>query len=125
MYAIRSYYDIIVSTEHVNKNGEILVFNKDQLDLSYRHSIFNNGEYFITKAVFSLKKGNKAEIRKRMDELMLRRKEKQPLEFPSAGSTFKRPQGNFASLLIDQCGLKGLSVGDAEVSTKHCGFVIV
>ncbi len=116
--------DVIVNAEYVKKDGGIGIFEKDELDLSYRHSIFQSGEYVITKAVFKLEKGEPAVIRARMDELMKRRKDKQPLEFPSAGSTFKRPDGTFASLLIEQCGLKGLSVGGAEVSTKHSGFVI-
>ncbi len=116
--------DIILSTQQLDKNGESSAFNKDQLDLGYRHSVFSGGDYLITKAVFRLKKGDKMAIRERMDHLMFRRKDKQPLEFPSAGSTFKRPEGSFASLLIEQCGLKGMHVGDAEVSKKHSGFVI-
>jgi len=116
--------DVIISTEQVDKSGLLSSFNKDELELSYRHSIFNNEEYLITKAVFKLKKGDKNAIRERMDYLMFRRKDKQPLEYASAGSTFMRPEGSFASLLIEQCGLKGLHVGDAEVSTKHSGFVI-
>ena len=73
---------------------------------------------------FSLEKGEKSEIKSKMDELLQKRKDKQPLEFPSAGSTFKRPEGSYASLLIEQCGLKGMSAGDAQVSEKHSGFVI-
>ena len=116
--------DIIVSAQGIDSNGNIKEFKKDDLKLSYRHSIFTDESYMITKAVFRLKKGDKTAIRARMDELMGRRKSKQPLEFASAGSTFKRPEGSYASLLIEQCGLKGFHVGDAEVSTKHSGFVI-
>ncbi len=116
--------DIIISAQAIDKKGNVIEFEKDQLDLSYRHSVFSNNEYIITKAVFGLQKGDKEEIRSKMDELMSKRKNKQPLDYPSAGSTFKRPEGSYASLLIEQCGLKGLSVGGAEVSTKHSGFVI-
>lgn len=116
--------DVVYSTEQVDKNGEISVFTKDQLELSYRHSVFSGNDYLITKAVFKLQKGDKQKIKARMDELMFRRKDKQPLEYASAGSTFKRPDGTYAALLIEQCGLKGLKVGDAEVSTKHSGFII-
>lgn len=116
--------DIIVSATGIDKTGKIINFNKEQLDMSYRHSVFTNGDYMITKAVFRLEKGEKQKIRARMDELLQRRKDKQPLEYASAGSTFKRPEGSYASLLIEQCGLKGLNVGDAEVSTKHSGFII-
>jgi len=116
--------DVIISTEQLDKNGEISTFQKNELDLSYRHSVFNSGDFLITKAVFRLKKGDKTAIRERMDYLLFRRKDKQPLEYASAGSTFMRPEGNYASLLIEQCGLKGLNVGDAEVSTKHSGFIV-
>ncbi|MFA5658373.1 MAG: UDP-N-acetylmuramate dehydrogenase, partial [Oscillospiraceae bacterium] len=116
--------DIILSAEYSDKDGKISVFQKNELDLSYRNSVFQCGEYVITKSLFKLEKGEPEKIRQRMDELLQRRKEKQPLEFPSAGSTFKRPDGAFAALLIEQCGLKGLSVGGAQVSTKHSGFVI-
>lgn len=116
--------DIIVSAECINKTGEVKKFEKENLDLCYRHSAFSDSENLITKVVFKLQKGEKEKIRARMDELMFRRKDKQPLEYASAGSTFKRPEGSFAALLIEQCGLKGMSVGDAEVSTKHSGFII-
>ncbi len=116
--------DIIFSASCVNDKGDVLSFNKDELELGYRHSVFSNNGYLITKASFRLHKGDKQKIRARMDELMGRRKDKQPLEYGSAGSTFKRPEGSYASLLIEQCGLKGLHVGDAEVSTKHSGFII-
>ena len=97
---------------------------KNELDFSYRHSRFTESGEIILAAVIKLEKGDKTQIKAQMDELMERRRSKQPLEYPSAGSTFKRPEGSYASLLIDQCGLKGVHVGDAEVSTKHSGFVI-
>ena len=83
-----------------------------------------NGECCIVSARFGLIPGDKAEIRQKMETLMQARLQKQPLEYPSAGSTFKRPTGYYAAALIEQCGLKGLSVGGAQVSTKHCGFII-
>ena len=104
--------------------GEIRRFSPDELELSYRRSVFVNGGYVILSAGFRLEKGNREDIKARMDELMSRRKEKQPLEYPSAGSFFKRPEGSFAGLLIEQCGLKGYRSGGAQVSEKHSGFVI-
>ena len=96
-----------------------------ELRLSYRHSLFTEQpEASVLRARFRLQPGEGAAIRARMDELMERRKASQPLEFPSAGSTFKRPAGHFAGRLIEDCGLKGARVGGAEVSTKHAGFVI-
>ncbi|MBQ7046495.1 MAG: UDP-N-acetylmuramate dehydrogenase [Oscillospiraceae bacterium] len=115
----------IIASAHYLENGEIHEIKAEDMDLSYRHSVFaENTDRIITDMVFRLKKGDKSEIKARMDDFMERRRSKQPLEYPSAGSTFKRPEGSFASLLIDQCGLKGMSVGDAQVSEKHSGFVI-
>lgn len=116
--------DVIVSAEAFSKAGEKQYFSKEQLGLSYRHSAFMENGCVITKAVFRLKKGEKTEIKARMNELMQKRKDKQPLEYPSAGSAFKRPEGAYAAQLIEQCGLKGFSVGGAEVSEKHSGFII-
>ena len=116
--------DVILYTEHIDKNGERGVFEGDALEMSYRHSVYSSKKYIITSAVFRLKKGNKAEIKAKMDELLGKRFDKQPMDKPSAGSTFKRPEGAFASALIDQCGLKGFTVGGAQVSEKHAGFVI-
>ncbi len=96
----------------------------DQFDFSYRHSAFSDGSRMILRVQMKLQNGDPSVIRARMEDLMERRKSKQPLEWPSAGSTFKRPQGYFAAALIDQCGLKGLSVGGAQVSEKHAGFVV-
>lgn len=97
----------------------------DELKLSYRHSIFTEEpEAIVLRAKLRLQPDDGAAIKARMDELMEKRKASQPLEFPSAGSTFKRPEGNFAGTLIEQCGLKGTRVGGAEVSRKHAGFLI-
>ena len=116
--------DLIVSATALSTDGLIYEIDNEAMELSYRKSAFMDNNDLILYAEFKLEKGNPAEIKEKMDELMEKRRSKQPLEYPSAGSTFKRPEGSFASLLIDQCGLKGLSVGDAEVSTKHSGFVI-
>ncbi|MDP4118555.1 MAG: UDP-N-acetylmuramate dehydrogenase [Bacillota bacterium] len=105
-------------------NDKIEVFLTEKCDFKYRHSIFSDGGYIILSVEFELKNGNENEIRAQMKELAMRRREKQPLEYPSAGSTFKRPEGNFAGTLIQQAGLKGYSVGGAQVSEKHAGFVI-
>ena len=97
----------------------------EEMQLSYRHSVFaENPDWIITKVVFALQKGDPAAIKARMDEISAARVDKQPLDLPSAGSTFKRPEGYFAAKLIEDCGLKGRSVGGAMVSTKHSGFVV-
>ena len=95
-----------------------------ELALSYRHSYFSDHDGVVLGATLRLHKGNEMEIRAQMEDLIKRRRDKQPLEYPSAGSTFKRPEGYFAGALIEQCGLKGASVGGAQVSEKHAGFVI-
>ena len=94
------------------------------MDLSYRHSAFSDSNKIIVSALFRLEKGSKTEIENKMSDLMGRRKDKQPIEYPSAGSTFKRPAGYFAGKLIEDCGLRGKSIGGAQVSEKHCGFII-
>lgn len=116
--------DVLFSCEHIYPDGSKGKFSKEELDLSYRHSIYNDSNLFILSLTVKLNKGNPDEIKSKMDELMFRRKDKQPLEYPSAGSTFKRPEGYFAAALIEECGLKGYSVGGAQVSEKHSGFVI-
>lgn len=116
--------DIIFSASHIDDTGEIITLPADKLDLSYRHSFYSDKEYLIVSAVFKLEKGDKTAIKEKMDTLLNKRKDKQPLEFPSAGSTFKRPTGYFAGALIEENGLKGYSVGGAQVSEKHAGFVI-
>ena len=104
--------------------GRTSVISAGDCDFSYRHSAFSDGRRLILEAGFSLQSGDREAIRERMAELSRKRREKQPLEYPSAGSTFKRPEGHFAAALIEQCGLKGLTVGGAQVSPKHAGFVV-
>lgn len=116
--------DVVVSAEYIDEDFNIKTIDVKDMELSYRHSFFAGRKCVITSAVFELESGNPDEIKAAMNECMHRRSSKQPLEFPSAGSTFKRPEGSYASLLIDQCGLKGLSCGGAMVSEKHSGFVI-
>lgn len=116
--------DVLFSVNHIDKNGNIGELIKEELDLSYRHSAYTDNGYTILSAILKLKKADKAEIKKSMDDKLRRRKEKQPLEYGSAGSTFKRPAGYFAGALIEQSGLKGYTVGGAQVSEKHAGFVI-
>lgn len=116
--------DVLVSCTHLDKNGEKGFFCGDELDLSYRHSVYSGSDLIITSLTLKLQKGNKSEIESKMNKLMGRRKDKQPLEYPSAGSVFKRPEGYFAGALIEQSGLKGVSVGGAMVSEKHAGFII-
>lgn len=105
-------------------SGEVEQWEAQRCQFRYRHSAFSDGEHLVLWAKMKLKPGNQEEIRNRMRELAAKRREKQPLEYPSAGSTFKRPEGHFAAALIDQCGLKGLRVGGAMVSPKHAGFVV-
>ncbi len=114
---------VVESAESV-ADGKNVKRNNDELNLSYRHSVYSGSDEIITGVTFALSKGDIAEIGDRMETLMNKRKTSQPLDYPSAGSTFKRPEGYFAAALIDECGLKGLSVGGAEVSRKHAGFVI-
>lgn len=116
--------DVLLSVRVLTKEGTIKELSKEELHLSYRHSCIPKEEYLVLSAELCLQKGNAEEILKRMEELLLKRREKQPLEYPSAGSTFKRPEGYFAGKLIEEAGLRGYRIGDAEVSEKHCGFVI-
>ena len=104
--------------------GDIKEIPLEKMELSYRHSFFSERNLCITSVKMKLAKGEREKIKDRMDTLMERRKDKQPLEYPSAGSTFKRPEGDFAARLIEVCGLKGTACGGAEVSTKHSGFII-
>ena len=115
---------VISQVRALDSRGQVRELAGDACDFSYRHSRFSAGGWLILSATVELAPGDPAAIRGRMEELMARRKEKQPLEYPSAGSTFKRPEGHFAAALIEGCGLKGLTVGGAQVSEKHAGFVI-
>lgn len=116
--------DVVKYCTAVNRHGELEKLTNAQLDLSYRHSSIMQTGGVVCDAVFELQKGDKAQIESKMNELMGRRRDKQPLEFASAGSTFKRPEGFFAGKLIQDSGLRGFTVGGAQVSEKHCGFVI-
>ncbi len=116
--------DILVSCDHILPDGSKHSYFGNELNLSYRHSAYSDNDLFILTLTLKLKKGDPTEIKAKMDELMAKRKDKQPLEYPSAGSTFKRPEGYFAAALLDECGLKGFTIGGAKVSEKHAGFVI-
>lgn len=116
--------DVLVSAKVLTEEGEILELRGEELELGYRTSIVAKKGYIVLEAVIQLEKGDKEAVRARMDELKVQRVTKQPLEYPSAGSTFKRPTGYFAGKLIDDAGLRGFQVGGAQVSEKHCGFVI-
>jgi UDP-N-acetylmuramate dehydrogenase len=115
---------VVVAVSGVCPDGSIKRFLHSELAFGYRHSIFQNNGCIIGEVELKLQKQEKPDIAKKMDEYTMRRETKQPLEMPSAGSTFKRPPGNFAGTLIEQAGLKGLQVGGAQVSMKHAGFVI-
>ena len=116
--------DILVSATVCDTEGNIITIPMNELKLAYRYSIIEEKQYTVLSAVFKLQKGNKEDIKFTMSELAKKRREKQPLELPSAGSTFKRPEGYFAGKLIEDSGLRGYTVGGAQVSEKHCGFVV-
>ena len=116
--------DVIVRATVLTPEGEMLQLSAEELELSYRHSCIPEHGYIVLEAEFALAQGDEAQIRATMEDFKGRRIDKQPLEYPSAGSTFKRPEGYFAGKLIQDAGLRGYRVGGAEVSEKHCGFVI-
>ena len=116
--------DCIVSARVMDSEGRITELSKEELKLGYRTSVIQGTDLIVLDAVFSFEQGSKEAILDEIEELNRRRREKQPLEYPSAGSTFKRPEGYFAGKLIMDAGLAGYRVGDAEISTKHCGFAI-
>ncbi len=115
---------VVTSVSGVLRDGSFLTMNREELDFRYRHSAIGGLRLTVTEVTMELEEGNPEEIRARMAELNARRAEKQPLDVPSAGSTFRRPEGRYAAALIDQCGLKGYTVGGAKVSTKHAGFLV-
>lgn len=116
--------DVLTEITHLTPDMRIETIPADQAQLSYRHSIYKDNGCIILSAKLKLKPDTQENIKARMDDFLGRRKDKQPLEYPSAGSTFKRPDGYFAGALIEQCKLKGKSIGGAQVSEKHAGFVI-
>ncbi len=116
--------DVVTKVNHLDRKGNIGSYSGDELDFSYRHSAYSDSDLIITSVIVKLEKGDKAEIEAHMTDVMSRRVEKQPLEYPSAGSVFKRPEGYFAGALIEQSGLKGKRIGGAMVSEKHAGFII-
>ena len=116
--------DVLVNVVVLTQDGDFLTIPVEELELGYRTSVIAKKNYVVLEATIKLTKGDKEAIKARMDELKVQRTTKQPLEYPSAGSTFKRPVGHFAGKLIQDAGLRGFQVGGAQVSEKHCGFVI-
>lgn len=116
--------DVLVEVTVMDAEGKIFAISAEKLELGYRTSVIKKAGYIVLEAKIRLKEGDQEAIRERMKELTIQRTTKQPLEYPSAGSTFKRPEGYFAGKLIDDAGLRGYKVGGAMVSEKHCGFVI-
>ena len=116
--------DINISTICMDYDGKIFELSNKEQEFEYRSSIFNKKDYIILETKLKLEYGKKEAIKKKMDEYLSSRKEKQPIEYPSAGSTFKRQEGVITAKLIDECGLKGFKIGGAKVSEKHAGFII-
>ena len=115
---------VVETVEIIDVTGQTQVLSCDEMEFGYRTSILKREPYIVTKVTYKLEKGDKDVIKAKMDDLAGKRRDKQPLEFPSAGSTFKRPEGHFAGKLIMDAGLRGYQVGGARVSDKHCGFVV-
>ena len=115
---------VVVQVDGIYPDGKTVSLTKEEMGFGYRRSVVKELNFVVTEVTFELQEGDPAAIRVRMSELNAKRAEKQPLDVPSAGSTFKRPEGYYAAALIDQCGLKGYSVGDAMVSMKHAGFLV-
>ena len=115
---------VVTEVQVLNKDGEFLTLDNETMEFGYRRSTIRRQPFIVTEVTLALTPGRQEDIRAKMEELAARRREKQPLEFPSAGSTFKRPEGHFAGELIMNAGLRGFQIGGARVSDKHCGFVI-
>ena len=115
---------IVKEVNVMDQAGNILTLNNETMEFGYRSSVIRNRPFIVLSAVLELEEGDKEEIKRKMKELAERRREKQPLEYASAGSTFKRPEGYFAGKLIMEAGLRGFSIGGAKVSDKHCGFIV-
>ena len=117
--------DIIVCAKVLDREtGKVFILEKDELDLGYRHSVIMEKDYIVIEVILELDHGKREDIKQEMEKCTAMRKEKQPIEYPSAGSTFKRPEGYFAGKLVQDAGLAGYTVGGACVSEKHCGFII-
>ncbi len=116
--------DVLVEVTVMDAEGKIFAISAEKLELGYRTSVIKKAGYIVLEAKIRLKEGDQEAIRERMKELTIQRTTKQPLEYPSAGSTFKRPEGYFAGKLVMDSGLRGYQVGGARISEKHCGFVI-
>ena len=116
--------DIVKEVVLLDKDGTVVTKAGAEMDFSYRHSLCSGGDFIVLSATFLLVPGKREEIQEKIDDLSRRREEKQPLEYPSCGSTFKRPEGYFAGKLITDAGLKGFQLGGAQVSEKHAGFII-
>lgn len=119
-----SLSQVVTQVNVVNIDGECMELENQSMEFGYRTSTIRNSRFTVTEVIMQLERGDREQIRARMDELALKRREKQPLEYPSAGSTFKRPQGYFAGKLIMDAGLRGFRIGGAKVSDKHCGFIV-
>ena len=115
---------VVTQVTVVNEDGETMELDNETMEFGYRNSVIRHSTFIVTEVVFSLEHGDREAIQARMEELAARRREKQPLEYPSAGSTFKRPEGYFAGKLIMEAGFRGFQTGGARVSDKHCGFII-
>lgn len=120
----RSIDELVISCDVINEDNKIVTINKKDLDFTYRHSNIEEKGYIVTKVALRLTEGNKNDILNRMNQVKTFRTQRQPLEYPSAGSVFKRPENSYASLLIEESGLKGEKVGDCQISEKHSGFII-
>ena len=120
----KEFKDIVISTKCMDRNGDIFELSNEEQKFTYRHSVFFENEYIILETKLKLQKGDMIKIKEKMDEYISIRKEKQPLEYPSAGSTFKRGKDFITSKLIDEAGLKGYTIGGAQISEKHAGFII-
>ncbi len=115
---------VVTQVDVVNSQGEVMELGNATMEFGYRTSTIRNNPFIVTEVTFRLQQGDRELIRERMEELAVQRRQKQPLEYPSAGSTFKRPEGHFAGKLIMDAGMRGFQIGGARVSDKHCGFII-
>lgn len=116
--------DIVVSTKYIDRDENLKEISLNEHEFEYRKSVFSDKQYIILESTLKLEKGDKAEIKAKMEEYQALRKEKQPTNMPSAGSTFKRGEDYITAKLIDECGLKGKQIGGAKVSEKHAGFIV-